>query len=313
MKKTSSFERVIGAKDKKEGGEVIKKMEKKFDEQFFDDIKEKEKTSDEIKIIELADGATNEIRRKYGLDDFSIPSENIHIIKEEEWPREAEAFYKPMLQGIAFKEQPIKIVFLKRILHEMLHFKSYNAIQITNEEKPKLSEYRMGLTVDTRDGRRIYLRNLNEAVTEETAKRLLGKLFTDQIFEEEKERTIETVKNYPNAKLETGEFLFGKDTFYAEVVEKDEEKKKVRIKTEVFSKQLERGMLDKLIDKVFKKNSERFDDKEEIFEIFLKGMMTGNILPLGRLIDGTFGKGTLRKIGELDSDIKAQQEFIDSL
>jgi len=45
----------------------------------------------------------------------------------------------------------------------------------------------------------------------------------------------------------------------------------------------------------------------------LKGMMTGDILPVGRLVDKTFSKGTLRKIGELDSDIKMQEEFVDSL
>lgn len=315
MKKNSSFERVVGAKNKEEEEEILIKEEERFDDQFFEDIegKEREKTLEELKIIELANGATNEISRKYGLDDFDIPSKNIHIIKEEEWPKEADAFYKPMMQAIAFKEQPIKIVFLKKMIHEMLHFKSYNAIQITDEEKPKLSEYRIGLTVDTRDGKKMYLRNLNEAVTEEATKRLLKKLFINPIFENEIKKTVETVKNYPDAKLSTGEPLFEKDTFYAEVIKGEEEEKKTKIKTEVFSKQLERRVFNKLIEKIFERNPGKFKDKEEIFEVFLKGMMTGDILPVGRLVDKTFSKGTLRKIGELDSDIKMQEEFVDSL
>jgi hypothetical protein len=42
-------------------------------------------------------------------------------------------------------------------------------------------------------------------------------------------------------------------------------------------------------------------------------MMTGNILPVGRLIERTFGNGTLRRIGELDQDMQAQEEFVNSL
>jgi hypothetical protein len=68
-----------------------------------------------------------------------------------------------------------------------------------------------------------------------------------------------------------------------------------------------------LIDKILERNSEKFQDREEIFEIFAKGMMTGNILPVGRLIERTFGNGTLRRIGELDQDIQAQKEFVNSL
>lgn len=68
-----------------------------------------------------------------------------------------------------------------------------------------------------------------------------------------------------------------------------------------------------MIDKILERNSEKFQDREEIFEVFAKGMMTGNILPVGRLIEKTFGNGTLRRIGELDQDIKAQEDFVSSL
>jgi hypothetical protein len=67
-----------------------------------------------------------------------------------------------------------------------------------------------------------------------------------------------------------------------------------------------------LIQKLFRRNSQ-FKDASEIYDLFRRGMMTGDILPLGRLIDRTFGKGTLRRIGELDSDIDAQEKFIKSL
>ena len=75
----------------------------------------------------------------------------------------------------------------------------------------------------------------------------------------------------------------------------------------------ERRILNTLIDKILEKNPDKFQDKEEVFEVFAKGMITGNILPVGRLVERTFGKGTLRKIGELDQDLRAQEEFVNSL
>ena len=55
---------------------------------------------------------------------------NIHIIKESEWPTEKEeqsAFYSPIYQAVAIREQYANVVFMEKIVHEMLHFKSYNS------------------------------------------------------------------------------------------------------------------------------------------------------------------------------------------
>jgi len=56
-----------------------------------------------------------------------------------------------------------------------------------------------------------------------------------------------------------------------------------------------------------------FTDPEEVFEAFARGMMTGNPLEIGRLVDGTFGKGTFRKIGEMDEDVDEQLKYVESL
>ena len=68
-----------------------------------------------------------------------------------------------------------------------------------------------------------------------------------------------------------------------------------------------------MIDKLLERNKIKFQNKEEIFEIFSMAMMTGNILPIGKLIDGTFGAGVFRKIGELDDDIREQEKLVNSL
>lgn len=327
MEKFSSFERVVGNIPEAEKEQILRDKGERFDDQVFEDLrgKEREKTPEELQIISLANEATNEIRQKYGLENFDIPSENIHVITKEAWPREkGVAFYNSMLQGIAAREQPARIVFMKKIFHEMLHFKSYNALQIEIGENPELDEYRVGLTVHTRDGKRMYFVNLNEAVTEEMTKRFAIKLFDNPLFAEETKQTKDVVTRYSRAVTGSGEPLFDDDTFYAEVEGKKSwgeavgrlfgaQEKPKKITTEGFTYQSERKILNTLIDKILERNPEKFQDKEGVFDVFAKGMMTGNILPVGRLIERTFGNGILRRIGELDQDMRAQEEFVNSL
>jgi len=327
MEKFSSFERVVGNVSKAEKEQILLGKRERFDDQIFEELKgkESEKTPEELEIISFANKATNEIRQRYGLDNFDIPSKNIHLITEQAWPREkGDAFYNSMLQGIAIREQPAKIVFMKKIFHEMLHFKSYNALQVTIGENPELEEYRSGLTVHTRDNKKIYFTNLNEAVIEKMTIKFATKLSDNPLLAKESKQTKDIIARYPRAVTGSGEPLFDKDTFYAEVGGKKTwgeavgrlfgaQEKPKKITTENFTYKPERKILNTLIDKLLERNPDKFQTREEVFEVFAKGMMTGNILPVGRLIEKTFGKGTLRQIGELDQDIKRQGEFVSSL
>lgn len=305
----------MGKIPEEEKEKILREREEVFNDQIFEDLKtkEREKTPEELHIISLANNATNEVRQKYGLDDFEVPPKNIHIIKEEEWPKEEKggAHYISMLQGIAIRECSSRTVFMKKALHEMVHFKSYNAMQVTTGENPKLDQYRVGLSVFTRDGKILNFTNLNEAVTEEVAKRLMATQITSPILAEEAEQTKNVMARYPNEVTQSDEPLYNNDTYYVETL--DNEEKNPRISTERFGYFAQRKMLDTLIDKLFERNPGEFKDREEVFEVFAKGMMTGNILPVGKLIEGTFGNGTLRKIGELDKDVKAQEEFVNAL
>ena len=327
MEKFSSFERVVGNISETEKEQILHNKGERFDDQIFEDLKgnEREKTLEELQIISLVNEATNEIRQRYGLENFDIPPGNIHVVTEEVWPREKSvAFYNSRLQGVAAREQPARIVFMEKIFHEMLHFKSYNALQITSGENPELDEYRVGLTVHTREGKRMYFMNLNEAVTEEMTKRFATKLFDNPLFTKEAKQTKDVITRYPRAVTGSGEPLFDNDTFYAEVEGKKSwgeavgrlfgaQEKPKKITTESFTYQSERRLLNTLINKILEKNTDKFQDKEEVFKVFAKGMITGNILPIGRLIERTFGNGTLRRIGELDQDIQAQEEFVNRL
>lgn len=314
--------------------EIMKEMENNFQNQGFEGLEKKElkKTPEQIKIIALANEFTNEIRRKYGLENFDIPEKNIHIIKKEAWKKEgtlniSSAFYHGEKQAIAIKEEPVNIIFLSKVIHELIHFKSYNALQSTIEENPQILPYRLGFVVnERRDGGEIF-NNFNEAITEELTKKFTRKLFFNPIFSKELNQTRKTIAKYPNVTDEDGNSLMrDEDMFFAKTERKTLGEiigdffKKVfgkeritKIETSGFTYVEERKNLNRLIDKLFQRNRNHFKNREEVFGLFAKGMMTGNILPVGKLIEKTFGNGTFRKIGELDENFEEQNSFIESL
>lgn len=315
MEKFSSISQVIGNITEIERKKIIKKTESRFGNQIFEDLEkiEREKTAEELKIIDIINQATNKIRQQYGLDDFDIPAKNIHIISEKDWQEDHPAFYNSTLQAVAIMETPVKIEFVKNVFHELIHFKSYNALQVTSEGQ-ELNEYRSGLVVHDRSGEDTYFANFNEAVVEELTKKYIGEVLNNPIFKEEIEQTKDIVEKYPNSVTGSGELLFDNDTIYAEITNNRISEEEIKeINTVNFTYQDERRILNNLIDKLLKKNSDKFQNRNQIFDLFANGVITGNILPIGRLIDGSFGAGTLRRIGELDQNIKKQEDFINYL
>ncbi|MDO8515655.1 MAG: hypothetical protein Q7S28_00195 [bacterium] len=328
----SSFERVVGNVPEEEKKEILEKMRERFDDQIFNELagKEREKTPEESEIIALANEATNALRREYGLADFDVPQDNIHIIKTNEWPEYAEdhtAFYSSQMQAIAMQEQFSRSILLTHVIHELVHFKSYNAMQVTLTQDPKLRElrpYRGGLEIHKRDSDSVYFNNLNEAITEDITKELAINILQEHpLFKEELEQTKELAARYSDISDENGNEFFTDDLYRATLLDKTTWKDAIarvfnkersrKVEGKEFTYQKQREILSTLALKIFEHNKEQFNDTDEVMRMFAKSMLTGNILSLGKLIDTTFGKGTFRKIGELDADIEKQRKFVDSL
>ncbi len=119
-----------------------------------------------------------------------------------------------MRERVVMREGVSKMAFMKTLFHELVHFKSYNAVQVTTGKDRESMEYRTGLSTITRDGKKEHLLNLNEAVTEELTKRYVLKLFEHPMFMQEKEKTADIIFRNPNAVTNTGEPLFNEDTFF---------------------------------------------------------------------------------------------------
>jgi hypothetical protein len=65
-----------------------------------------------------------------------------------------------------------------------------------------------------------------------------------------------------------------------------------------YAYQDERNHLRDIIHELHRLSHEKFTSEEEIFRMFARATLTGNLLPIGRLIENTLGKGSLRRLAE---------------
>ncbi|HBM45859.1 MAG: hypothetical protein UT05_C0006G0041 [Parcubacteria group bacterium GW2011_GWF2_38_76] len=208
-------------------------------------IEELPKTRDDIQLFETANILTNALISKFGLPSLDISSNVFHVVKEEDRWRVhfylgentcgCLGFFDSKSQMIMFLEEFNGLSYYKKLdslIHEILHLKSYQSLQIKRGGKE--SCYRNGLTI-----KGSYFRAIDEALTQTTADLLVSK---------------STGRDY-----------------------------------EGISYKKEKYILETLICGIFNKNLERFKDKNEVFDMFLRAYFTGNVMPLARIIKKTFG------------------------
>jgi len=307
-------------RDQEEFKKYLLREFKDFEEIPNDSFKtifyEKEKTPGELEIIDIVNKKTNELRKKFGFTDLSIPPKNIYIIPyNAPWPKEAEgssSYYSPIGQFIVIREaesdiaRSSKTVLAWKILHEMIHFKSYNSLK--QLEDSSFDGHIVGLGSSDGDNDESFLSGLNEAVTEELTTRIMDKLKDHPRFKKEMELTNELKKRLSDIKTADGEPLLSGEEFFIGL---NKDNKKIYLEYKELAE--EREALNELIEKIFKKNPDKFKDREEVFNLFVKAVVTGDTVSLSQLIDNTFGKDTFKKLSKVRGGIEKEKEYIKDL
>lgn len=296
-------------------------------------------TTVETTIYEHTDAVSSEIMEQHGVATPSIPAKNTLTLNHGEWPdelgKDAGGVYIPDAQLILVEEVPVRMQYAKSLLHELIHFKSHIAMQDGEVSDPKKdqvyvfdSDYRVGLTIKAANMKDAYFLNLNEAITEELVKRFSKKLFDDPLFAQEKE-DFHTMKQANQGMKEEGETDQGipvmddPDLVYVNLYEPEDPEAKMLMPdrfaddsvlyavTYAYPKQ--REVLRELVQKIYARNEDAFADADAVFDEFARASLSGNLLPLGKLVDETFGAGTFRNIIEADADIHKLQQIVKGL
>lgn len=68
---------------------------------------------------------------------------------------------------------------------------------------------------------------------------------------------------------------------------------------ETFPYQKPRQVLEYVCAEIQKEFTDLYENADDVFKEFLKANFTGRLLPIARLVDGTFGEGSFRILGNM--------------
>ena len=153
----------------------------------------------------------------------------------------------------------------------------------------------MGFAIGTRDGKELLFNDLNEAVITELAIRFERKYFNEwpELRQEINDRDgqIKEIAEREGVAVEEVRKTVG-------FVEKEEFPGSTRFHWTSFSYHDARKNFNLMIDELYEKNKADFSSREAVFTLFAKATLDGRLLPVARLIEKTFGKGSFRMIGK---------------
>ncbi len=318
IEKVSSFDRMRGTYPQ---GLQPESFFKKLIEQGGKRIEgEAEKTEQEKRIIDIMNAASNRIRNRYGLENFDVPPDNIHVLTDlPNHPvygpemEETGGFFIQQEQVIILGSGQHPLTFAEAVLHEMVHFKSFGVADVQFDDfifKDADFRYREGFKMRDTKTNKLYFEVIDEALTQEEIKRELEMLKTND--PEIAALTVETqelVEDFSGHMWDEDDVPVADDLLRAEIDPSDD-----NIILERYRYSKERAVLHLLIEKIYSRNAGRFSTPEEIYAIFMMAKMNGKMLPVARLIETTFGEGTFRKIGSYDTTQTAQlRAYIESI
>lgn len=300
-----------------------------FKEKFESEQKnnsDKEHPEELDRIINAINKCLQDFLEEYDINSIPVPTKNIHIVDQERLtPQQIESlrqqfgkangFYTPGNQHIGmlveYKDDK-KLAFLQHLVHEMLHVNSFLSFeklpadkkdqgqQLTQEsqdgkkEEISLGMRRVGFRILLDEG--IYFYRIDEAIITELTMRFDWKYFSQ--FPELAKELQQRQEAIDALSHKSGESADRTRQHLANIDEVQNQDGSQTVTLKGYSYGKERAELNELVNDLFAKNQSEFSSPEEVFVIFAKASMTGRLLPVARLIEKTYGRGSFREIGE---------------
>lgn len=306
---------IVGNASEEDKAVVVDKIIEGFLKQgeLLSDKKQKElkeaeykKTEDQLSIIKSLNEETNKLMIESGVEPFDIPEKNIHFLKEkflEKIGVNTDGSFDQKTQSILLSDElNSNFKFSLTLFHEMLHMKSKQIWEVSSDgDKIKKAPYRNGTTVysthkkesESKGFEHAHFNGLDEAIVTNLEKICLpiilnlpeNKKYKDIYYSEEQ---VEERRKLANKyRIEEGDFYeINEDNSIS------------------FGYRNQRMVLDFLCEEIFKQHPEKYTDTEAVFKEFVRAHFTGHLIEIGRLIEDTFGKGSFRILGAMDSKNK---------
>lgn len=281
---------------------------------------EREKSKLEIALINFANEETSRLMAEAGMEPHEIPIENFHIVQPELFEKvrtsktsHAVANYRK--QGVVFDDSYFKdypLIFGVVAFHETLHLKSHYSIEVEDSGSSFVQTgYRNGVSAESSQKKFFegnfheHFVGLHEAIVAEAERRFAQKLIERPEFEKEKEwmsssEVLETINKI--AKLRG---LTPDDIIW---IGRKEENKLVTA-----SYRTQREVLNYVCSEIQKQFPDQYQEVDDVYEVFLNAHFTGRLLQIARLVEGTFGEGSFRLLGNMGVEMESGVLHLESL
>lgn len=277
------------------------------------------KSKKELAVISFANKETALLMREAGIEPYDVPAGNYHIIPTELYRKiggnEGTATTFPRKQGILFDAQYFRdnpVNFGAVALHETLHLKSHFSMEVQEEgDIVNKTKYREGVMIHSlqsgsnHGNYHCHFLGLNEGITAETEKRFLAKLIDLPELATEKEwLTSDEAKNIKK-KLVEKEKISEDDIVW--VGKKGEDDWKIISYTQ------QRNVLNYVCAEIQKQFPDQYQNADDVYKTFLNANFTGRLLILAGIVEKTFGEGSFRLLGNMDTDRPSATLHLESL
>ncbi|PJE50756.1 MAG: hypothetical protein COV29_03425 [Candidatus Yanofskybacteria bacterium CG10_big_fil_rev_8_21_14_0_10_36_16] len=273
---------------------------------------EREKTTEELELIREINERLREFINQYGGQYIEVSADNMHFFTWEDIDTETKSEFlskRPDFTGfegkfspddqsiyIIHEEKTHKLKFASTLVHELIHFMAFNSLSILKKEDKKLTigDRRLGFAVKKTKGRAYYFNDINEALTVELElefkKRYFDKISLTAKLEKERQRLVKEFKSDLNV-LDNEKSAIDDSTWIEKISDG-----RYRYMVNVYNEEVNK--LRDLIRDIFENNPDEFNSLGEVFNLFTKAYFTGRLLPIAKLIEKTYGKGSFRELGE---------------
>jgi len=320
--------RIIGEASTEKKEQVKKEIEKALFNHFEslspqeqEQLKKFEypKSEKELALIDFANKETPRLMQEAGIESYDVPAENFHIIPPELYKKAAgdngmaTAFNTKqgaLFDAQYFRDNPVN--FGAVALHEMLHLKAHFSMEVQEEgEKINKTPYREGVTVRALQKYGYHGKyhehffGLHEAIVAKTEKRLLARLLDCPELAKEKEWLISDEAKEMRRKLAEGKEIPEDDIVWVGKKGKDD--------WEIILYLQQRNVLNYVCAEIQKQFPDQFQSADDVYKVFLHAHFTGRLLPIARLVKKTFGEGSFRLLGNMDTDGESGVLHLESL
>lgn len=277
------------------------------------------KTEQERALIGFANRETDRLMEEAGVEPYDIPEENYHIVpteiyqKTEPKPGDSTATTLYHKQGIwldAAWARSNAVSFGSTSFHETLHLKGHFSAEVNESGGgTDKSSYREGVAVRSlqRFGlhgkEHVHFFGLHEAIVSEQQKGSHQRLLEEPALAEERKWLTSNKAEKLRAAYSQKYNIPEDDITW---VGKDGDWKALAYREQ-------RDVLAYVCEEIQKEFPGTYPTADDVFKEFLRAHFTGQLPPIARLTEKTFGEGKFRLLGNMSDDKESAVLALESL